>query len=197
MKNSISILAFILLWNYSNSQTIKPLSSIYKHVTYDYEVYYKDTNNYFTPFLGDWKYVDGNKTFIATLWKVPKSPSTNSYGVTYYTDDIYGTYKMVQDYGLPSEQTIYTSIKYVPGAAQQRVTVIVADAAYNNELTGKISDVAGPYDPNYYMGVEAFLHMTINAGSSPLTAQWKVSPDEGLGQPNTITIPSNVVLTKM
>ncbi len=180
-----------------STQMIKPLSNFYKNIIYDYEVYYKDTNNYFTPFLGDWKYVDGNKTFIVTLWKVTKSPFTNNYGVTYYTDGIYGNYRMVQDYGLSSEMTLYTSAVNFPGAAQQRVTVILADSTINNTLSGIILDVAGPYDPQNPIGTNDFLKMTINAGSSPLTAQWKVSPDEGLSGSIPISIPSNVVLTKM
>ena len=69
MKNTFKTLILILFCNNSFSQTIKPLSSFQNSITYFTEefhpiYYYKDISNYFTPFLGQWKYVNGNKTDI-------------------------------------------------------------------------------------------------------------------------------------
>jgi hypothetical protein len=197
MKKYITLLTLILLWNFSNSQIIKPLKNISNHINYNDVVYYKDIYNYFTPFLGNWKYVNGNKTFIVTLWKATKTQVPYNDMAEYYVDEIYGTYRMVQDYGLPNEQTLYTSIVNIPGSAQQRLTVIVADVKYKNKLCGRIYDVAGPYDPQHPIGINNFLNMTINTGSFPLTALWKVSLDEELFGSTSISIPSNVTLTKM
>ena len=77
MKNTFKILILILFCSNSFSQTVKPLSSFNPEVlTGEFHpvYYYKDISNYFTPFLGQWKYVNGNKTFILTLWKETKYP---------------------------------------------------------------------------------------------------------------------------
>jgi hypothetical protein len=75
MKNTFKILILILFCSNSFSQTIKHLSSFTaKILTEEFHpvYYYKDISNYFTPFLGQWKYINGNKTFILTLWKETK-----------------------------------------------------------------------------------------------------------------------------
>lgn len=207
----LNILLYILtigISNYSYSQIIKPLSKFYTDDTsYNPDniafnpVYYKDVNNYFTPFIGDWKYQYDNKTFIVTLWKETQYPiyvdrSTNS-EVLYYIDVIYGHYRLYQDYGLPTQQLIYTSeITVIYDPTNYRKTEIVSDAISPNKLSGIVLDLV---NNSGYKENHGYLAMTINPTSSPLTAIWDVEMAESLEPdlPDSLNIPTNIILTKM
>ena len=96
----------------AQAQTIKPLKSFYTDPKNYYDdnslfvppVYYKDTYNHFAPFIGSWKYVEGNKTFIVTLYKLTKEPIIHNENISYYIDRVYGHYRLVEDYGLSTEK---------------------------------------------------------------------------------------------
>ncbi|MFZ4107167.1 DUF6705 family protein [Flavobacterium sp.] len=208
MKNTFKILILILFCSNSFSQTIKPLSSFQNSTTYFTEdihpvYYYKDISNYFTPFLGQWKYVNGNKTFILTLWKETKYPFYhNPDNLQYYSDVIFGHYKLIQDYGLATEQLLYTSETTIGTTSQSWETILVSDSTTPNEMSGIISDIhATPLNPaNYPKGLKGFFNLTINSGTSSVTANMRITSDIGLrstDQPFQFTIPTNVVLTKM
>jgi len=160
--------------------------------------YYKDINHYFDPFLGTWKYNNGNKTFIVTLWKETMrsvKDIENLYTV-YYTDNIYGHYKMIQDYGMSNQQLLYTSEINVTVTSTQWPSIIYADATEPNVLDGHLYDINTNY-PEWPL--RGFLKMTINAGSSPVTAHWKVIDSEEKLSATTnynFVIPKDITLTK-
>jgi hypothetical protein len=69
-------------------------------------------------------------------------------------------------------------------------------------MSGIISDIhATPLNPdNYPQGLNGFFNLTINSGTSPVTANMRITSDIGLrstDQPYIFTIPTNAVLTKM
>ncbi|WP_026724557.1 DUF6705 family protein [Flavobacterium sasangense] len=192
----------------AQAQTIKPLSSFYTG-TQNYSnddtvliqpVYYKDTFNHFTPFIGSWKYVEGNKTFIVTLYKVTKKPITHNNNVIYYMDYIFGYYRLVENYGLSSETEIYNS-QDLTGNRPAEINSISPTTTYMN-IEFRIYDVVGVnYNPNFAMGMTGDLKITINNSTSPLTAQWTVTPIYEKwykeGEPNSFVVPTNIVLIKM
>ncbi len=206
----IFLILTIGISNYSYTQiTItKPLSKFYtddksynpNNLAFN-PVYYKDIYNYFTPFIGDWKYQYDNKTFIVTLWKETQSPTYINFdpnnGVQYYTDGIYGHYKLYQDFGLPTQQLIYTSeMTVISDPTNYRKTEIISDAISPNKLSGIVLDLVNVTSYKYNKG---YLEMTINPPASPLTAIWSVSITESLDPdlPDTLNIPTNIILTKM
>ncbi|WP_177733238.1 DUF6705 family protein [Flavobacterium inviolabile] len=161
--------------------------------------YYKDVNNYFTPFIGTWIYQNGNQTFVIRFWKETKASYINE-NPKFYIDELCGHYKLVQNYGQPNEQVIYTSEKNIGNSVTPWSTIIIAGKALENyKMTGQVFDVAGVLNPSYPTGVRGELEMIINP-ANPDTAQWEVTLPmgmRGLGQPSTFTIPTNITLTKV
>ncbi|WP_298154952.1 DUF6705 family protein [Flavobacterium sp.] len=90
MKNILYTLLFFLLSAESYSQTeVDMAADATNHDIKSGTQYIKDINNYFGPFLGDWRYVDGNKEFRLHITKVSKThiyfPAFN---INYYTDEL-------------------------------------------------------------------------------------------------------------
>ena len=164
--------------------------------------YYKDIANRLNVFVGDWKYVNGNQTFIITIRKELKVPTEVKDEVKFYSDDLYAHYKLVQDFGLPTQQTIYTSQKRIRNNHPKEFETILYGWSYqNNVMSGTVCDVTGP-EPiiEYWEGVPANFVMEVSPYTTPITATWKVTRKPGMvfsDQPKLITIPMDVVLTKM
>ena len=200
MKTTIFI--FIVFINYFiYSQTIKPLSASLTDRGYSNNgIYYKDIDNNFTPFIGSWKYTNGNQTFIVTFWKVSQK-EFNHFGETYYEDVIFAHYSMYENYGLSNQQLLYTSNTNIAGTTQVWNTIFIGNSINPYKLNGSIYDVVGlNNNPNFPRGVIGKLSLSINPNTNPLTAQLTISKERELmtpGQPNSFVIPTNVVLTKM
>ncbi len=167
-------------------------------------IYYKDINNYFTPFLGQWKSTTGNQTFVLTLWKETQVPTKNNNGeVLFYCDEIVGHYAIYQDYGLSTQTQLYTSQINIGNSTQIWPSVFTGKVVSptQNELDGGIYDVnATPLNPTKYpTGLSGMVTMTINNTTTPPTAQWRVTHHGFFrtGQPSNFVIPTNVTLIKM
>ena len=208
MKKIIIVLVVIIGYNATYGQQVKDLKYFYtdknKYFPSPFNlnrVYYKDLNNYFTPFLGQWKSTTGNQTFVVTLWKETKRPTEENNDIVFYCDKIFGHYQIYVDYGLSTQSLLYTSQINIGNMSQIWDTVILGNAINPFEFYGSIHDVVGiPLNVDFPQGVEGSLSMTINSSTSPLTAQWKITRSSGMrrtNQPSTFTIPTNVVLTKI
>ncbi|WP_288906804.1 DUF6705 family protein [uncultured Flavobacterium sp.] len=196
------LLMFITTFSYSQQEKIEEIRQYYNpnfNTSPFYIYYYKDINNYFTPFIGTWIYQNGNQTFVMLFWKETKIgyPDTNP---KYYVDELRGHYKLVQNYGQPNEQLIYTSQKNVGNSITSWPTIVMSNQPTEPyKMTGTIFDVAGVLNPSYPTGVRGELEMIINP-ANPNTAQWEVTLPmgmRGLDQPSTFTIPTNITLTKV
>ncbi|WP_177733234.1 DUF6705 family protein [Flavobacterium inviolabile] len=196
------LLMFITTFSYSQQEKIEEIRQYYNpnfNTSPFYIYYYKDINNYFTPFIGTWIYQNGNQTFVMLFWKETKIgyPDTNP---KYYVDELRGHYKLVQNYGQPNEQLIYTSQKNVGNSITPWPTIVMSNQPTEPyKMTGTIFDVAGVLNPSYPTGVRGELEMIINP-ANPNTAQWEVTLPmgmRGLDQPSTFTIPTNITLTKV
>ncbi|WP_262150020.1 DUF6705 family protein [Chryseobacterium foetidum] len=163
--------------------------------------YYKDINHYFDSFVGTWKYTNGNKTFIVTLWKEAMSEFKDyeDLNVNYYADNIYGHYKMVQDYGTSNQSIIYTSEINMGVSSTQWPTVVFADAVEPNKLAGHLYDIKTEPANSEFFPLRGFISLTINSGSNPVTAHWKVTDSEerlSSGKNYSFVIPTDITLTK-
>ena len=202
MKNTFKII-FIL--NFAvinlNAQQIRPLQYLYSEnfqITTDFSVlrYYKDVNNYFTPFIGTWKSQNGNQVFILTLWKVTQEPYPNSDFPNYYIDGIRGHYKLIENYGLPNETVIYTSEVNYPNTNTIRNYSLFADVTISNKMSGIIYDV-NIFNPTQYQGLKGFIIMDIS--NDMLSASWNVSLAEeilSINQVENFVIPTSLTLIK-
>jgi hypothetical protein len=198
MKKTL-ILTLLLLSSITFGQTIKPLSafrtdtqpsSADEIIT---SVYYKDINNYFTPFLGTWTAQIGTNTFVVTFWKETQKPIERDGGILYYSDEIFGHYKLVQNYGAANETIIYTSQINFLNSPTAIPTAIYATSTFYNKLGATIYDVNTMTNEKYW-GVRGSLEM-IATSSTPTTATWKISKTEEIN-PGNFVIPIDITLTK-
>jgi len=196
-KMIITIMLFITSQFYS--QTIKPLDAFYTDTMPNsatqvtIPIYYKDINDNFAPFLGVWTFQSGINTFVVTFWKVTKNPIKNNGGILYYCDDIYGHYKLVQNYGTTNAITLYTSQINFLNSPTTIPTAIYATSLSVNKLGGAIYDI-NTMTNNKYLGIMGTLGMNIISGSNT-TATWSISSTEEFN-PGSFVIPTNIILTK-
>lgn len=193
------ITILLLLCSIVFSQTIKPLSAFRTDILPSSAdeiitpIYYKDTNNYFTPFLGTWTSQIGANTFIVTFWKETQKPIERDGGILYYFDEIFGHYKLVQNYGTFNEVIIYTSQINFLNSPTAIPTAIYATSTFYNKLGATIYDINTMTNEKYW-GVRGSLEM-IATSSTPTTATWKISKTEEIN-PGNFIIPTNITLTK-
>lgn len=199
---SLSLLLLVTSFSYAQAEKVEEMRQHYNpnfKTSPLFIYYYKDVNNYFTPFIGKWIYQNGNQTFVIRFWKETKVDYTAD-APKYYTDELRGHYKLVQNYGQPNEQIIYTSQKNIGNSITPWTTIVTANQPIESFImSGFVYDVAGDLNPNYPTGVKGNLDMRINP-ANPNTAQWKVILPQGMrgmDQPSTFTIPTNVTLTKI
>ena len=106
MKNILFTISLILFTNFLFSQTIidmagEPVNGEMENGQY----YIKDVNNFMLPYLGTWKYINGNKEFRITLTKVPMFHVVFSdYNTDYYKDGL-----LIQYQKYENGQLIYNS----------------------------------------------------------------------------------------
>jgi len=101
---------------------------------------------------------------------------------------------------LPSETEIYNS-QDISGNRPAEINSISPTTKYLN-IEFRLYDVVGiNNNPNFAMGMTGNLKITINNSTSPLTAQWTVTPIYEKwykeGEPRSFVVPTNIVLTKM
>jgi hypothetical protein len=208
MKNIIKLITILLLSLKINAQQIVPYNNYFtdqnKWSNQGSTVkYYKDISNRLNVFVGDWKYVNGNQTFIITIRKEIKVASRKPNGVeiSFYLDELCAHYKLVQDFGLPTQQIIYTSQKRIQSQyPAQWDSILYGDSYQINIYSGTVFDITGPENILYPQGVRCNFKMTVNPNVTPNTATWKVTRKPGMvgnNQPTLITIPLDVILTKM
>ena len=196
------LLMFTVFFSYAQTEKTVDIRQFYNSdfkksplITY----YYKDVNNYFTPFIGTWIYQNGNQTFVMNFWKETKNAYLNE-TPKYYIDELRGHYKLVENYGQSNEQLIYTSQINIGNSITPWPTIVTANQPIEPyKMGGFVYDVTGIVNPAYPLGVRGELEMIINP-ANPDTAQWEVTLPmgmRGLDQPSTFTIPTNVTLTKV
>ncbi|WP_298511377.1 DUF6705 family protein [uncultured Kordia sp.] len=99
MKHTIYIL-FTLLCSYQlTAQTVIDIAGERESKYYkNGDFYMKDIQNLFQPYLGTWKYIDGNKEFRITLTKITMYHEIDADSNTdYYTDGISVRYQKYEN----------------------------------------------------------------------------------------------------
>ena len=198
MKNLIKMLCLVTITNIAFSQQIVNKNSYNQgnYIVNNNNKYFKDLYNTFDPFIGTWKYVNGNQTFKVVIWKssrVRRLPFINC-----YIDEIQGDFSMIQDEGLPTQTIVYQSHKYFGGGTQYWPPAILISGVLNDTKTGGsiMDNCVAPYDDisNVYGGVSIDIFPT-----TPLTAHWLIYKYQDItfsGQPQTFRVPLDIILTK-
>ncbi len=165
--------------------------------------YFKDINNHFAPFIGTWIAPMGNnKTFVVTLWKSTKVANGNP--VNFYSDDIEGHYRLVENYHNPNdlnlptspEILIYTSDKYWVGTTNVIPGIYTMSSTDGIHTSGMIIDTSFPVSSPYYRQ-EGRLGMKI-LSTNPTTAQWRISKgSDAKPEDRVFNIPTDIILTKV
>lgn len=195
-KIYILILLFV---TYNNiAQQIVNIKTFNVGNSSDYNKYYKDIDNYFLPFLGSWKNVNGNLTFKVTLFKFEQAPWFDPSEPEFYMDEIRGHFMLIQNEGLSTENIIYRSDTFYPNTTiiTDARDVILGNSTNGIEFYGSISDNT---IINWIRPKTGRLKMTIvDDGSGVINANWLVYKLDNIqlsGEP-TFNIPKNTVLTK-
>lgn len=153
--------------------------------------YFKDLNNNFLPFLGTWKFIEGNKTFVVTLWKV-EHVSFNNVITGTFKDQIFGDWEMIQNEGLPNEIVLYKSNQHISNGNYYPPMITGGGSCDGLHFVSLILDncIAGN---NFKNGI---LEFTLTSSN---TAHWFIKPLKGMQIENSINfkIPTNIILTKV
>ncbi len=200
MKNIIAILS-ILTINISAScaQTV----NINTFNTGNNEgKYFKDLNNYFSPFLGTWEWQSGNRIFKVTLWKEAYVENQNGNRPSFYEDVIKGHFEMihVSQGSQPWQTVMYTSQKKIGQSTSDWFPVISGASHDGNNFRGIIYDNSVPYNPEYSTGVRGNLELSIVQNTSPMQLHWNVTLPQGTygtDQPTEFNIPTIMILKKV
>ena len=132
MKNIIlsitTLLCFTLNAQYTSIENLDISDSSNSPDFPVYGVYYKDLNNILNPFVGTWKYTNGNNVFEIVLQKKLMS-SQNGY---FYKDMLIGSYRYVEN-GIEKVNVINThDISLVDG----NLNPIRASSIYTGKTRG-------------------------------------------------------------
>jgi hypothetical protein len=158
--------------------------------------YVKDLDGVLNPFIGTWKWTNGNSEFTIVF---VKKEMYNASGLNnYYEDTIMGGYKYIEN-GIVIVNTLNFSTEFT-----------LNDTSTYNNYAPIISNIHSPFnrlsititDKIKAKGCDADFTL-INPGSGTITAQWKMRDREHWninGQnplPQGFSIPVNVILTKI
>lgn len=197
MKNIIVIVFLILTINNTKAQQIVDISNFNQDWPSDTSgivKYYKDINNNFTPFLGNWMYQNGNQTFIVHLWKESMKPIGNP--VEYYIDNIFGHYELIENYGDINQTVIYTSDKFFRGTQQPIPWALDAESLDGIMCRGFIIEFSVPNNSPHY-AIDGHFGLKI-ISSNPTRAEWKIQPRmKAPVEYHTFNLPSNIIMTKI
>ncbi|WP_123906611.1 DUF6705 family protein [Chryseobacterium sp. MYb7] len=134
MKNILFILSFICI-SCKAQQQIIPLETKGWPVE---GTYYKDLDNDLTPYIGTWKGVFENKTFIITFSKIKYYEPYDKY----YQDRIIGRYKMLDTNGtqlystvnLPEDKAKVKSLGFVNSTTKDKLRFYFSDLCRGGQI---------------------------------------------------------------
>ncbi|MEM6721565.1 MAG: DUF6705 family protein [Bacteroidota bacterium] len=91
-----------------SAQTIIDIAGERENKQYENgDYYFKDLQNLFQPYLGTWKYTDGNNEFRIIIIKVTMFQMIdNEYNINYYTDGLLISYKKYENGALVFQSQI-------------------------------------------------------------------------------------------
>lgn len=166
--------------------------------------YIKDTNGVLDPFIGTWKWTNGNSEFTVVLEKKemynPTYLNSSERINDYYSDVIIGGYKYIEN-----GQVIVNTLNYTTQDAWSSDYAPIFGSFHNNgsqykiylkvqdEIIGKL--LTGHFEITQYLTLP-------NDDISPIEATWRVWNREGIyineeAPPSEISIPEEIVLQKM
>lgn len=140
MKNTITIIALLLLFNCKAQQQILSMNTQGMHVE---NVYYKDLANELDPYEGTWQGTFNNQIFVITFTKVKLHDNIGNYD----QDRIIGKYKMLDTNG----NTLYSTYSFTNNNAKI-ISLGFVEQTNRNKLRLMFSDLCidGEIHINFY-----------------------------------------------
>lgn len=172
------------------SQTIVDISTF--NIGDNTGKYFKDINNVYQNYVGQWENTTNNITFRLTLTKITKKPM--GYPVKYYNDVIQGSYMIIENAGQPNENILCNSVKYYPQSGKTSTYVIIGGAKAS-VCGGAIEDTCATGSNPILEG--EFKLTKLNNTSGLPQAQWEVYRNGITIEGQNFFVPTNVILTKV
>jgi hypothetical protein len=142
--------------------------------------YLKDVENKFAPFLGTWKWVNGNSILEIQFLKIEMV-----YNGDYYSDMLVGKYRFVDSNGIEKHNSLNVNLnnQNVLGYSYY----LIRGSGYDTDYTKlfRITDLK----KNAHCNLEFTL-------LSPTQAEWKIWRYDGKKQPSGFTFPEDLILIK-
>ncbi|WP_445718304.1 DUF6705 family protein [Flavobacterium sp.] len=142
--------------------------------------YLKDVENKFFPFLGTWKWINGNSILEIQFEKIEMV-----YNGDYYSDMLVGKYRFVDSNGIEKHNSLNVNLnnQNVWGYSYY---LILGSGYYTDTTFGfQITD----------MKKNAHCNLKFNL-LTPTQAEWKIWRYDGKKQPSGFTFPEDLILTK-
>lgn len=192
MKNIFKIILFLIVSNKINAQQTVNICGYNEHLSMDNK-YFKDINNVCGPFLGTWKWINGNQTFKVTIFKQERVQNT-SY-TNCFEDNFLGHWEMIENEGLSNQITVYKSNSPVGNANGDVWPPMISYGGTCDGVVFKSMLVDNCVNhPTYWKN--GTLVFSIISGTN--TAEWKVYELKGIGiqgHPG-FRIPTDIIMTK-
>lgn len=192
MKNIFKTILFLILSNNVNAQQTVDICGYNEHLSMDNK-YFKDINNVCGPFIGIWKWVNGNQTFKVTIFK---QEMTQNFSYTNcFEDKIFGYWEMIENEGLSNQVTIYKSNSPVGNSNGDVWPPMIFGGGTCDGVVFKsmITDNCIDHPTFWKNGTLVFTKI-----SGTNTAEWKVSEIKGMKPANSpsFRIPTDIIMTK-
>ena len=148
--------------------------------------YYKDDANKMNPWVGTWKYTNGNTEFKIVFTKLSgfhMTPLLTESNLNYYTDILNGGYYYKENGIVKTNHLIYSNQIWAP---------LITGQLYNsNAITNKLIIFYDEIDKEPHLCC-GWVNFTLLPGSTT-QAKWEFQP----GYRKNYSVPDNVILTKL
>lgn len=202
MKYIFFILTFIVSFNFKAQSPV--ISTVVYANNDDIELteasYLKDVENKFSPFLGTWKWQDGNNELTITFTKLEMVYNN---GLDYYCDYLIGKYKYVENGIVIFNSLNYNGINANNFFTSKGFPFVINGSGYAGDNYQDLSFYDNIKEKYCHASIEILQVLELPKGTiTSDQMQWKLWDKEHItvnGEPNLqqgFSIPNEVVLTK-
>jgi hypothetical protein len=195
MKNKILIITYILTIFSCKAQTISLTNVDYNNVPDN--AYVKDIDGKLAPYIGTWKWVDGNSEFTVVF--VKKEMYDASGTGRFKQDKLLGGYKYIEN-GIEIVNTLNFTTEFDPNDISTFNNYANIITNIYNSFDGLSMNLSDVIKSKYCKGtLELIDPLVLNGNFVANTAQWKIWQRETFSETPSaqgFSIPTDIILTK-